>query len=175
MQCFEPAAPKERLALCLTEQNLVRDKFLLAFTWKIWYSMKAFNRACRCSSMAECQLPKLNTRVRCPSPAPSSPRTIWRSRRLFLKSHLSLILSRLLSKSQPLTLGCDLVLGAALEVVASINVLIFQKERYAHRVSFFVCFSAQKGRWVIFQMPGSNLANLYPASLRKAQTHPAAS
>ena len=61
--------------------------------------------------MAECQLPKLNTRVRFPSPAPSSPRTPYRSRRLFLKSHLSLILSRLLSKSQPLMLGCDLVLG----------------------------------------------------------------
>ena len=27
---------------------------------------------CRCSSMAECQLPKLNTGVRFPSPAPSS-------------------------------------------------------------------------------------------------------
>ena len=28
--------------------------------------------SCRCSSMAECQLPKLNTRVRFPSPAPKS-------------------------------------------------------------------------------------------------------
>ena len=30
------------------------------------------SRQCRCSSMAECQLPKLNTGVRFPSPAPHS-------------------------------------------------------------------------------------------------------
>ena len=39
----------------------------------------------------------------------TSPRTSYRSRRLFYKSHLSLILSRLLSKPQPLSLGCGLV------------------------------------------------------------------
>ena len=50
----------------------------------------------------------------------TSPRTPYRSRRLFFKSHLSLILSRLLSKSQPLMLGCDLVLGADLKTSASI-------------------------------------------------------
>lgn len=32
---------------------------------------KEKNNICRCSSMAECQLPKLNTRVRFPSPAPT--------------------------------------------------------------------------------------------------------
>ena len=36
------------------------------------------------------------------STAPASPRTVYRSRRLFCKSHLSLILSRLLSESNPL-------------------------------------------------------------------------
>ena len=43
------------------------------------------------------------------STQPTSPRTSYRSRRLFYKSHLSLILSRLLSKPQPLSLGCGLV------------------------------------------------------------------
>ena len=32
--------------------------------------MVVFYGTCRCSSMVECQLPKLNTRVRFPSPAP---------------------------------------------------------------------------------------------------------
>ncbi len=41
----------------------------------------------------------------------TSPRTSYRSRRLFYKSHLSLILSRLLSKPDPLSLGSGLVLG----------------------------------------------------------------
>ena len=38
----------------------------------------------------------------------TSPRTTYRSRRLFYKSHLSLILSRLLSKPDPLSLGSGL-------------------------------------------------------------------
>ena len=33
---------------------------------------RGFSPQCRCSSMVECQLPKLNTRVRFPSPAPKS-------------------------------------------------------------------------------------------------------
>ena len=55
----------------------------------------------RCSSMAECQLPKLNTRVRFPSPAPRrSKRHIACSD--FFKSQSALILLLLLSKPQPL-------------------------------------------------------------------------
>ena len=46
--------------------------FLLAFYCGLWYN--TFTLICRCSSMAECQLPKLNTRVRFPSPAPSQGR-----------------------------------------------------------------------------------------------------
>ena len=34
------------------------------------YAILDRQSTCRCSSMAECQLPKLNTRVRFPSPAP---------------------------------------------------------------------------------------------------------
>ena len=62
-------------------------------------------RARGCSSMAERQLPKLNTRVRFPSPAPASSRTSYRSRRRFFvpnKRHLSLTSSLLLSKLNPL-------------------------------------------------------------------------
>ena len=43
-----------------------------------------------------------------PSRCATSPRTTYRSRRLFYKSHLSLILSRLLSKPDPLSLGSGL-------------------------------------------------------------------
>ena len=50
----------------------------------------------------------------------TSPRTSYRSRRLFFKSHLSLILSRLLFQIEPAALGFDLVLGATLEGMASI-------------------------------------------------------
>ena len=55
--------------------------------------------------MAERQLPKLNTRVRFPSPAPASSRTSYRSRRRFFfqnNRHLSLTSSLLLSKLNPL-------------------------------------------------------------------------
>ena len=47
-----------------------------------------------------------------PASRTTSPRTTYRSRRLFCKSHLSLILSRLLSKPDPLALGSGFVLGA---------------------------------------------------------------
>ena len=43
-----------------------------------------------------------------PSRCAMSPRTTYRSRRLFYKSHLSLILLRLLSKPDPLSLGSGL-------------------------------------------------------------------
>ena len=43
-------------------------KFLLAILSELCYSRQVVTR--RCSSMAECQLPKLNTGVRFPSPAP---------------------------------------------------------------------------------------------------------
>ncbi len=43
------------------------------------------------------------------STKPTSPRTAYRSRRLFCKSRLSLTLSKLLSESNPLTLGFDSV------------------------------------------------------------------
>ena len=43
-----------------------------------------------------------------PTRCATSPRTTYRSRRLFYKSHLSLILSRLLSKPDPLSLGSGL-------------------------------------------------------------------
>ena len=62
-------------------------------------------RARGCSSMAERQLPKLNTRVRFPSPAPASSRTSYRSRRRFFfqnNRHRSLTSSLLLSKLNPL-------------------------------------------------------------------------
>ena len=45
------------------------------------------------------------------SARPASPRTPYPSRRLFGKSHRSLIQSRLLSESRPLTLGRDSVFG----------------------------------------------------------------
>ena len=45
------------------------DKILLAKSNRVCYNFKGIR--CRCSSMAECQLPKLNTRVRFPSPAPN--------------------------------------------------------------------------------------------------------
>ena len=47
-----------------------------------------------------------------PASRTTSPRTTYRSRRLFCKSHLSLILSRLLPKPDPLALGSGFVLGA---------------------------------------------------------------
>ncbi len=41
------------------------------------YAILDRQSTCRCSSMAECQLPKLNTRVRFPSPAPcKKPRKV---------------------------------------------------------------------------------------------------
>ena len=44
-----------------------------------------------------------------PSVSTTSLRTAYRSQRLFCKSHFSLILSQLLSKSNPLSLGFDSV------------------------------------------------------------------
>ena len=57
----------------------------------------------------------------------TSSQASHRLRRLFMlciKSHLALTPLLLLSKSQPLTLGCDLVLGANLAAAASILVWV---------------------------------------------------
>ena len=50
------------------ETGMIPYKSVLAKWKRMCYNI--FNENCRCSSMAECQLPKLNTRVRFPSPAP---------------------------------------------------------------------------------------------------------
>ena len=55
-----------------------------------------------------------------PATGTTSPRTSYRSRRLFCKSHLSLILSRLLSKSNPLRWASIWFFGADLNAAASI-------------------------------------------------------
>ena len=47
---------------------IFRKKFFLQC--RPVYAIVVRQSSCRCSSMAECQLPKLNTRVRFPSPAP---------------------------------------------------------------------------------------------------------
>ena len=73
----------------------------------------------------------------------TSPRTAYRSRRLFCKSHLSLILPRLLSESNPLTLGFDSVFIAAPGIffvnatqvgasVVSLAPTFFQKSERTH-------------------------------------------
>ena len=51
----------------------------------------------------------------------TSEQTSYRLLRLFYKSQSALILLLLLSKSQPLALGCDLILGANPKSVASIR------------------------------------------------------
>ena len=53
-----------------------------------------------------------------------------------LISQSALILLLLLSTSQPLTLGCDVVLGANLETVASILFRFSKKERHDLRRAF---------------------------------------
>ena len=50
----------------------------------------------------------------------TSEQALYRLLRLFFKSQSALIPLLLLSKSQPLTLGCDLGLGAELKACASI-------------------------------------------------------
>ena len=54
-----------------------------------------------------------------------------------MKSQSALILLLLLSKSQPLALGCDLGLGADLEGVLE-TVYSFQKEGQTFGLSFFL-------------------------------------
>ena len=86
----------------------------------------------------------------------TSPRTSYRSRRLFYKIHLSLILSRLLSKSQPLTLGCDLVLGADLKPVR----LFWQRNTRRSKVRFApTSFYACGKKDVIRSLPCSSPPN----------------
>ena len=108
---FYHICPKKGIAIC--------EHFALAKRDGLEYNLPI----CRCGGIGR----RPGLKIPCPqgragsTPATgtTSPRTTYRSRRLFYKSHLSLILSRLLSKSQPLPLGCDLVLGANSEVSAS--------------------------------------------------------
>ena len=76
-----------------------------------------------------------------PTRCATSPRTSYRSRRLFYKSHLSLILSRLLSKSNPLALGFNLVLGAVLWAGASFSAAEHTSEQALYRLLRLFCKS----------------------------------
>ena len=94
------------------------------------------NLLCRCSSMAECQLPKLNTRVRFPSPAPCRcGRHIVRSD-FFIKKSL---LTHFVAAPFQITtaaLGCDLVFGRPL-LGASILFHHYKKNDRKKILSFF--------------------------------------
>ena len=66
-----------------------------------------------------------------PTTGTSSSQAPYRLRRAFFKSQSALMPLLLLSKSQPLTLGCDLVSGANLKTTASI-LLQYSSSSYAH-------------------------------------------
>ena len=66
-----------------------------------------------------------------PTTGTTSEQALYRLLRLFFKSQSALMPLLLLSKSQPLTLGCDLVSGANLKTAASI-LLQYSSSSYAH-------------------------------------------
>ena len=95
--------------------------------------------------MAECQLPKLNTRVRFPSPAPAQKRPFGHEARLpaGLLSRTGRVFA---SKSNPLTLGFDL--GDVRHVGASFLSLAptFFKSQSA-LIPLLLLFKPQTLRW----------------------------
>ena len=80
----------------------------------------------------------------------TSPRTTYRSRRLFYKSHLSLILSRLLSKSQPLHWVA--VWYPLAEAISSVSPLIPNRisRTFVRLLSWLFCVLC---RWFGAQIP----------------------
>ena len=87
-----------------------------------------------------------------PTTGTTSEQALYRLLRLFSKSQSALMPLLLLSKSQPLTLGCDLVSGANLKTAASI-LLRYSKNPERDRVRDFYLF---KGSLFVHHGEGSN-------------------
>ena len=90
-----------------------------------------------------------------PTTGTTSPRTSYRSRRLFCKSHLSLILSRLLSKPNPLRWASIWV--PLTETADSVSPLIPKRKDFLSKVlSFWVSSALGRLHTSVFQMLGGS-------------------
>ena len=92
-----------------------------------------------------------------PTTGTTSEQALYRLLRLFFKSQSALMPLLLLSKSQPLTLGCDLVSGANLKTAASI-LLQYSSSSYAHSAA--PCFQIEPAALGFDLVLGTNLKTL---------------